>query len=458
MPAGSRVAGRTVALRVAATRRMAGGRLHAVPGAGHRARPVGRRERVPGPRRRRRARAWSAGGDLQRGRARAVRGPRPVVRRDPGRGAPDARPEDDDRARPGARRTSRRCSSSTSPRRRSRTPRPRSCSRPSTRLRARGVAILYVSHRLEEVFRIAQRYTILRNGRTVAAGCGARTTSVPARDHGDGRAAHRRGVPAWTSAREPGPVRAARPRGSRGRRITDVTLRRARGRGGGHRRAGRSAAAASCCASSAARRGPRGGRRRASTAAATRRGEPGRGASGWASRSCPRSGAPRRSPRTRVERNLNATTIDRQARGAGRRLAAARAGPCAGALGPLRPPRPRARPGGADAVGRQPAEGGAGEVPGPRAAGAAARRADARRGRRHQEPDLPPDPGPGGGGLRGARGQLRAARDPGALRPDRGAPRGPRVRSVRARRRRRRRQLLHVCYGRSGDDRESRPR
>lgn len=47
------------------------------------------------------------------------------------------------------------------------------------RLRERGVAILYVSHRLEEVFALADRYTILRNGRVVAQGAVAETT-VPA--------------------------------------------------------------------------------------------------------------------------------------------------------------------------------------------------------------------------------------------------------------------------------------
>jgi ABC-type sugar transport system ATPase subunit len=38
------------------------------------------------------------------------------------------------------------------------------------RLQARGVAILYVSHRLEEVFALADRYTVLRNGERVAVG------------------------------------------------------------------------------------------------------------------------------------------------------------------------------------------------------------------------------------------------------------------------------------------------
>ena len=38
------------------------------------------------------------------------------------------------------------------------------------RLKARGVAILYISHFLEEVRRIADRYTVLRDGRSVATG------------------------------------------------------------------------------------------------------------------------------------------------------------------------------------------------------------------------------------------------------------------------------------------------
>ena len=38
------------------------------------------------------------------------------------------------------------------------------------RLRARGLAIVYISHFLEEVRRVAQRYTVLRDGRSVATG------------------------------------------------------------------------------------------------------------------------------------------------------------------------------------------------------------------------------------------------------------------------------------------------
>lgn len=44
------------------------------------------------------------------------------------------------------------------------------------RLTAQGVAVLYVSHRLEEVFAIADEYTVLRNGRRVDAGSIADTT------------------------------------------------------------------------------------------------------------------------------------------------------------------------------------------------------------------------------------------------------------------------------------------
>ena len=36
------------------------------------------------------------------------------------------------------------------------------------RLRASGIGIIYVTHRLDEVFRIADRVTVLRDGRRVA--------------------------------------------------------------------------------------------------------------------------------------------------------------------------------------------------------------------------------------------------------------------------------------------------
>ncbi len=90
------------------------------------------------------------------------------------------------------------------------------------RLRARGVAILYVSHRLEEVFRIAQRYTILRNGRTVAAGAVAET-SVPAVITAMAGRPIDAVFPHWTWPADPGPVVLA-AEGITGRRIADVTV------------------------------------------------------------------------------------------------------------------------------------------------------------------------------------------------------------------------------------------
>jgi ribose transport system ATP-binding protein len=44
-------------------------------------------------------------------------------------------------------------------------------------LAARGLSILYVSHFLQEIRRIAQRYTVLRDGRTVASGLVAESTN-----------------------------------------------------------------------------------------------------------------------------------------------------------------------------------------------------------------------------------------------------------------------------------------
>ena len=42
-------------------------------------------------------------------------------------------------------------------------------------LKTRGVGMIYVSHRLDEVFRIADRVVVLRDGRLVGGGSGSRT-------------------------------------------------------------------------------------------------------------------------------------------------------------------------------------------------------------------------------------------------------------------------------------------
>jgi ribose transport system ATP-binding protein len=55
------------------------------------------------------------------------------------------------------------------------------------RLRQRGLAIIYISHFLEEVRRIAQTYTVLRDGRSVAAGSLAETDQKTIIGHMVGR-------------------------------------------------------------------------------------------------------------------------------------------------------------------------------------------------------------------------------------------------------------------------------
>ena len=72
-----------------------------------------------------------------------------------------------DRQGADARRAS--CCCSTSRPRRSAPRRPSTCSRSIDQLRAEGVSFIYVSHRLEEIARIADRVVVLRDGRWVAS-------------------------------------------------------------------------------------------------------------------------------------------------------------------------------------------------------------------------------------------------------------------------------------------------
>ena len=72
------------------------------------------------------------------------------------------------------------------------------------RLAARGVAVLYISHFLEETRAVASTYTVLRDGRTVGAGELAVGRQRRA-DRGDGRPHRRHAVPAAAPG-PPGPV------------------------------------------------------------------------------------------------------------------------------------------------------------------------------------------------------------------------------------------------------------
>ena len=83
------------------------------------------------------------------------------------------------------------------------------------RLRERGVTCIYVSHRLEEIFRLCDTITVLRDGRHVATRPVAEVDQVGARRDDDRPQARRllpdaraggarRGAPACRSALEPG--------------------------------------------------------------------------------------------------------------------------------------------------------------------------------------------------------------------------------------------------------------
>ena len=61
-------------------------------------------------------------------------------------------------------------------------------------LRQRGVAMMFVSHRMDEIYRISDRVTVLRDGRLIATERSAEMTRERA-VQADGRPASRRHVP-----------------------------------------------------------------------------------------------------------------------------------------------------------------------------------------------------------------------------------------------------------------------
>ena len=62
-------------------------------------------------------------------------------------------------------------------------------------LTAQGVAVVYISHRLEEIREIGDRVTVLKDGRTVATGLPARETPTTRADPADDRPRHRVRLP-----------------------------------------------------------------------------------------------------------------------------------------------------------------------------------------------------------------------------------------------------------------------
>jgi ribose transport system ATP-binding protein len=281
-----------------------------------------------------------------------------------------------------------------------------------TRLRERGLGIVYISHFLEEVRRVAQRYTVLRDGRSVATGVMEGTplntivSHMVGRDLDDlfPRVAHTPGEPVLELDAVSG---RSLPRGA------SLTLRRGEVMGiAGLVGAGRTELMRAIFGLDRVRSGRVRVARIESTAARPRRKI--RQGVGFLSEDRKAEGlALERS----IEDNLTYSALGRHARmgwlNRGRQRAAALDGRAEG-------PRAGAVSAGRGALGRQSAEGRPGEAAAPGGRRAAARRADARHRRRLQGRDLPPHRRAGGAGQGGADGQLLSPGVDGRLRPDRG--------------------------------------
>ena len=63
-------------------------------------------------------------------------------------------------------------------------------------LTAQGIAVIYISHRLDEIREIGDRVTVLKDGRTTAANLDAQTHADPRAGQPDDRPEHRVRVPA----------------------------------------------------------------------------------------------------------------------------------------------------------------------------------------------------------------------------------------------------------------------
>ena len=153
------------------------------------------REHLPRPRglpgRLQPARAGPQAGPRAAGPARPLRD-----LADPDRRRRCRRPRSRSSAWPGRSRTTPGCSSWTSRPRCSTRRRSRTCSGSSASLTAEGVAVVYISHRLEEIRQIGDRITVLKDGRTVATGLAGRGHPDRRADQADDRPVHRVRLPA----------------------------------------------------------------------------------------------------------------------------------------------------------------------------------------------------------------------------------------------------------------------
>ena len=102
------------------------------------------------------------------------------------------------------------------------------------RLRERGLTVVYISHFLEEVRQIADRFTVLRDGRNVATGLLAATTDAELITHMVGRSIEHLFPPRGAAPR--GRARARGGRAVEPARAARRLVRAAAGRGPGHRR------------------------------------------------------------------------------------------------------------------------------------------------------------------------------------------------------------------------------
>ena len=286
-------------------------------------------------------------------------------------------------------------------------------------LTAQGVAVVYISHRLEEIRQVGDRVTVLKDGRTVATDLPAKTTADLRADPADDRPRHRVRLPATA----PTPTTSA----ATVLEVSDLSLHKVFADVSFTVAAGEIVGLAGLVGLGAVG-DPRSGVRRPQ---AVQRHRDASTASGSAqARSVPRSRRasawPPRSARARACCSTSRSTrtspspASAGSRGPGSSTASAERASALEWTQPLDVRPRRGHPAGAHPVRRQPAEGRAGPVAAARLPGAAARRADPRRRRGRAQRDLRAHPL--AGRARAGRGR-RVQRGRGGPRSGRPRPR-----------------------------------